>query len=58
MAYYFWHIDAEINLFDRQYPESDALSLGRKIFLSWIGIWGALFMSGLVRKKIIKKRGK
>ena len=40
MACSFWEIDYEVILYDKQYPEYDALSLGSKIFWSWIGIWG------------------
>ena len=36
----FWKIDAGLILYGRQYSESDALSLGRKIFCSWVGVWG------------------
>jgi len=57
MACSFWQIDAGLILYDTKYPESDALVLGRKIFWSWIGIWGAVVMSGLVWKKINKKSG-
>ena len=50
MACYLWHIYAGLIFYDMQYPESDALSLGRKIFWSWIGIWGVAVVSGLVWK--------
>ena len=58
MACYFWQIDAGQILYDRQYPESGALPLGRYILWSWIWIRGAVLVSGLVWKKIIKKSGR
>ena len=58
MAGSFWNIDAGIILYDRQKPESDALSLDRKIFWSWIGIWGAVVVSGMVWTEYIKNSGK
>ena len=54
----FWNIDDGIILYDRQYPESDTLSLDRKIFWSWIGIWGAVVVSGMVWTEYIKNSGK
>ena len=48
MAYSFWKIGAGMILYARQYPESNAISLDRKILWSWIGIWGAVVVSGLV----------
>ena len=48
MACPFWKINAGLILYDRQYPESDVLSLDRKIFWSCIGIWGAVVVSDLV----------
>ena len=58
MACSLWQIDYELIIYDRRYPESDSLSLGRKIFWYLIGIWGAVVVSGLVWTKVIKKSGK
>ena len=58
LACSFWQIDAGLILYDSKYPESDALSLDRKIFWYLIGTWGAVVASGLVWTKNIKKNGK
>ena len=58
MYWYLWNIGDDMILYDRQYPESDALSLVRKIFWYWIGILGGVLLLGLVWTEIIKKSGK
>ena len=58
MAYSFCQIYARLILYDRQYLESDALSLERKIFWSWIGLGGVVVVSGLVWTKNYKKSEK
>ena len=52
MACSFWSIDVGMILHDRLYPESDTLSLDRKIFWYWIGIWVAVVVSVMVWTKI------
>ena len=54
----FCQIDAGLILYENQYPESDVLSLGRNIFWSWIGIWGAVVLSFLAWTRNINKNGK
>ena len=51
MACSLWHIGAGMILYNRQYTESDKLSLEGKIFWSWIGIWGAVVVSVMIWKK-------